>query len=255
MSDNDSDKSDDEPFGSDDDDVTSPDGQQLSEKDQKKRDKLALKWRVFLDFLLRQVAVVTFKYNAFEHDDTMGFMLALEKAETFARLKVEKMKKSKDRTKYVDDETRKIACFKQMKACVELLEENRFFTEANRVKTYMDFVGRMKGLSMIAGGYFKWLKKDKKLQGLDQAKHYVDYWKGFCVRGYDYTQLSIKGASPGDLEPLEAQFKIWLGVLRTSIFLAQKFLKRSCDMTGLPMMNEDEKVNSNQIVHRLLSIF
>ena len=54
----------------------------LSEKELKKWQKNSDKWRLFLDFLLRHVAIVTFKYNCFEREQLTAFMRSLERAET-----------------------------------------------------------------------------------------------------------------------------------------------------------------------------
>jgi hypothetical protein len=56
-----------------------------------------------------------------------------------------------------------------MKESAELLLKNNYLAEANRIRKYVDLVGRMRGLSTIAGGLCKALKKGK-VSGIDRIK-------------------------------------------------------------------------------------
>ena len=77
-------------------------------------------------------------------------MIALEKAETL---------RSKGKLK--KGEEPRISSYKTMKEAVELLEKQKYLNEANRIKRFLDICGRMKGIGMIAGGFYKALKKGK----------------------------------------------------------------------------------------------
>jgi len=56
-----------------------------------------------------------------------------------------------------------------MKESAELLVKNNFLMEANQIRKYIDLIGRMRGLSTIAGGLYRAVKKSK-VKGLDHIK-------------------------------------------------------------------------------------
>ena len=132
-----------------------------------------------------------------------------------------------------------------MREATELLKQHNFINEANRIRRFLDICGRMKGISMIAGGFFKALKKGK-VKGLDKIKYYLDYWKGFSVRAFDYAELQFRNTAPETFNELEQKYMVWNASLRTSLNLSQKFLKKCSESTGLDLMNSDHKV---QIQH------
>lgn len=202
----------------------------LSDKERKKWDKNLQKWRMFLDFIFRHIAIATFRYNCFEHEELTPFMIALEKAEAL-----------REQSKLKKGETAKITSFKTMKESTDLLIKHRFVNEANRIKRFLDIAGRMRGISMIAGGYFKALKKGK-VKGIDKVKYYLDYWKGFTVRSFDYTELEFLNADPQTFNSLEKRYLIWPTVVRTALNLSQKFLKKTSESTGLELLSTDPKV-------------
>jgi hypothetical protein len=208
----------------------SKDLSELPEKERKKILKELQKWRIFADFLFRHIAIVTFRYNCFEHEELTPFMLALERAETLREGK--KLKKG---------EEAKITNFKVMKDASDLLVQERYLQEAARVKKFLDLAGRLRGISMIAGSYYKALKKGK-VRGLDKIKHYMDYWKGFTSRGYDYTELPFKGSDPDTFNALEKKYLVWPTVVRTALHLSSKFLKKTSEATGLDLLSADPKV-------------
>ena len=201
----------------------------MSEKDRKKWEKNLEKWRLFMDFLVRHIAIATFKYNCFEKDGLTDFMMALEKAEMVRA--TSKLKKG--------DEPR-ISSFKTMKESADMLLQQKYLAEANTIRNFLDLAGRMRGLAMIAGGFFKALKKGK-INALEKLKHYIDYWKGFCVRSFDYGELTFRGTDPERFNELERKYLVWPTVVRTAINLAQKFLKRASDSTGLELISRDPK--------------
>lgn len=207
----------------------------LSEKDRKKWEQNLSKWRVFLDFLVRHVAIATFKYNCFEKDDLQAFMQALERAEYIRK-----------QTKLKKGEVARITNFKSMKDVADLLTKQQYLNEAHHIRTFLDLAGRMRGISMIAGGFFKALKKGNVV-GLEKLKHYLDFWKGFCVRSYDYSELTFKGTDPERFNDLERKHLVWPTVIRTAINLAQKFLKRASESTGLELINADPKVQQRHM--------
>ena len=75
--------------------------------------------------------------------------------------------------------------------------------------------------------------------GLEQIKNYLDYWKGFTVRTFDYGELGFRNADPETFNELERKFLIWPTVIKTAIHLAQRFLKATCDSTGLELLPLD----------------
>ena len=202
----------------------------MTEKQRIKWEKSIKKWRLFVDFLFRHIAIVTFKCNCFEHEELTAFLIALEKAESLrGQMKLKKGEKVR------------IDSIRVMKESADLLMKENYFTEANRIRTFIDLVGRMRGLSTIAGGFYKALKKGK-VSGLDKIKHYIDYWKGFCIRSFDYTQLAIENVDPMTFNDLEKRFISWPTVLRTSLNLAQNFLKKACDSTGMTLISDEPTV-------------
>ncbi|CAH1796928.1 unnamed protein product [Owenia fusiformis] len=241
MSDNDSDAGSEAPSGAGSAFDVDPSKliENMSEKEKKAWDKGAKKWRLFMDFLLRHVAIVTFKYNTFEQEEMTAFLQAMEKAEYLRATvpDVTKKKKKKLRKRKVTPVTPKdprVKTYKDMQTAADLLQAHRFYAESHRLRFVMDLTGRLRGLNMIAKGFFKALKKCK-VPGIDKFKHYLDYWRGFTIRTYDYTEVKMKGIDPDE-------YNIWPATIRTAIYLAQKFLKLSSDNTGLQLMTEDPKV-------------
>jgi len=53
----------------------------MTEAQRRKWDKSLKSWRLFVDFLVRHISIVTYKYNCFEREEITSFMMALEKAE------------------------------------------------------------------------------------------------------------------------------------------------------------------------------
>lgn len=202
---------------------------QMTEKERKKWEKNLRSWRMFMDFLVRHVAIATFRYNCFEQDDLPQFMIAMEKADGVRA--TAKLKKG---------EEKRITCFKNMKDTTEMMLQRQYIVEANRIKKFLDIAGRMRGIGTIAGGFYKSLKKGK-VKGIDRIKYYLDYWKGFTVRSFDYSVLEFKGTDPETFNELEKKYKVWPTVVRTALNLSQKFLKKASDATGLEMISEDPK--------------
>ena len=202
----------------------------LSEKERKKWEKNLEKWRTFTDFIFRHIAIATFRYNCFEREELTSFMIALEKAEAL-----------REQSKLKKGEVAKITSYKVMKESADLLIKHHFLNEGNRIKRFLDIAGRMRGIGMIAGGYYKALKKGK-VKGLEKIKYYLDFWKGFTVRSFDYTELSFLNADPATFNSLESKYLIWPTVVRTALNLAQKFLKKTSESTGLDLLATDPKV-------------
>ena len=207
----------------------------MSEKEKKKWEKNLQSWRIFMDFLVRHIAIATFKYNCFELDDLPQFMIAMEKADAIRAT-----------TKLKKGEEKHITSFKTMKESSELLVQHQYILESNRIKKFLDIAGRMRGLTMIAGGFYKALKKGK-VKGLDKIKYYLDYWKGFTVRTYNYSELNFRNANPETFSELEQKYKVWPTVVRTALNLAQKFLKKASDGTGLDMLPKDLKIQQKHM--------
>lgn len=199
----------------------------LSDKDRRKWEKRLKQWRIFLDFVFRHVCICTYKINAFEKEDLLKFMLAMEKAEMLRGQK--KLKKS---------ESPNITCYKVMKECTDMLIQQKYVAEANAIKEFLNITGRMRGMATIAGGFFKALKKGK-IKGIDKIKYYVDFWKGFTIRSYDYSQLSFKNANPESFNGLERKYLVWPTVVKTALHLSQKFLKKVSESTGLDLIPPD----------------
>lgn len=180
-----------------------------------------------MDFLFRHVAIATFKYNVFETENLTNFLKAMDTAEHIRS--TIKLKKG---------EEPRIGSLRTMKDSAELLHQRDYLQEAKIIRTFLDVSGRMKGLGMIGTSFFKALKKGK-VRGLDKIKYYVDFWKGFCIRTYDYGQLAMRGVDPDSLSELEKRFLPWACAAKTAINLSQKFLRRASEATGLDLMSDD----------------
>ena len=211
--------------GRDEFDPTNLDG--MSEKERKKMEKDLDKWRIFMDFLVRHIAITTFRYNCFEHEDLQQFMLALERGEN-VRSKV-KLKKGEDV---------RISTFKVMRDTTDMMVQERYVNEANQIRKFLDIAGRLRGICAISSGFYTALKKSK-VSGLDKIKYYLDYWKGFTVRTYDYRELRFKGVDPDSFNELEKKYLVWPTVVRTGIQLSQRFLKKTSESTGLELLSPD----------------
>lgn len=201
----------------------------MTDKERKKWEKNSANWRIFMDFIFRHVSIVTFKYNCFEREELTQFLIALDKGEGL-----------REQTKLKKSESPQINSFKVMRECADLLLQHRYVNEANRIRRFLDIMGRMKGLGMIAGGFLKALKKGK-VKGMDKLKDYMEYWKGFCSRTFDFRELQFKNANPDVFNDLEQRYLVWPTVVRTSINLSQKFLKQASQSTGLELLTSDQK--------------
>ncbi|ELU14638.1 hypothetical protein CAPTEDRAFT_222268 [Capitella teleta] len=201
----------------------------MTEKEKKKWDKSLKSWRLFIDFLFRHTSIITYRYNIFESDGLTPFMMAMEKAELL-----------RGQTKLKKGEEARISSIKVMHEACDLLAKQKHLVEANRIKSYLDLAGRMRSLGTIAGGFFKAMKKGK-VRGLDKIKHYLEYWKGFCVRSFDYTELTFRNADPANFNGLERKYLVWPTVLKTALYLSNRFLKRASESTGLQLMASDPK--------------
>lgn len=201
----------------------------MTDKERKKWDKNLEKWRVFIDFLFRHISIVTYKYNCFEREELTQFLIALEKGESL-----------REQTKLKKTESLEIDSFKVMRECADLLYQHRHVPEANRIKRFLDIMARMKGLSMIATGFYKLLKKGK-VKGVDELKHFSEYWKGFGSRTFDFRALEFQNAARDGLNALERKFLVWVTAVRTTINLSEKFLKQASESTGLQLLSTDPK--------------
>ncbi len=199
----------------------------LTDKERKKWDKRLDQWRIFIDFIFRQLAICTYKFNMFEREELPQFMIAMEKAEMLRGQK--KLKKS---------ESPNITSYKVMKECTELLNQQKFVAESNRIKAFMNIAGRARGIATIAGGFFRAMKK-AKLRGIDKIKYYLDFWKGFTVRSFDYSGLAFRNANPETFNALERKYLVWPTTVKTALSLSQKFLKVTSESTGLDLITPD----------------
>jgi len=208
--------------------VTDPDG--MSEKQQRVWNKNLAKWRTFIDFLFRHVAVVTFKYNCFEKDELLAFMIALDRAEAI-----------RAQTKLKKKEEPKITCLRVMGECTDILVKHDHVIEANVIKKFLDIVARMRGLATVAFGFYKLMKKGHVQDSdTERLKDFVDNWRGMCVRTFDYSTLPTRRAGGTmALNALEQRFICWPAALRTALNQAEKFLQRSCSATGLGLLSDD----------------
>lgn len=205
------------------------DMEKLSDKDKKKWEKRLQQWRIFMDFIFRHVTIVTYKFNKFEKEKLTQFMLALEKAESLREK--QKMKKG---------ETPQITSYKTMKEGADLLTAQKFMTEANRIRDFLNIAGRMRGIGTIASGFYKAMKKGK-LKGTEKIKYYADFWKGFTVRSFNYSELQFKNTDPVTFNALEKKFLVWPTVVKTSLHLAQRFLKKASDASGLDLLSPEDR--------------
>ena len=199
----------------------------MSDKDKKKWNKNLTAWRMFIDFIFRHVAIVTFKYNNYERSNMTAFLAAVEKTEAVrATLKLKK------------GETPAITSFRTLRDGTVALQDRHLYQEADLILQLVDLCGRMRCLTMIGGGFFKSLKKGN-VRGVDAIKQSLDFWKGFCLRSYDYGELEFKNADVESFSAAEKKHLSWSTAIRTSINMAQQFLKKASDATGLQLISED----------------
>lgn len=162
---------------------TQPEKSSLSPKELKKLQKAEralLKrkntWKVFVDFLLRHITIVTTKFSAWEKDEFESFKVALDKAQ-----------------KLDDKDAATVAkTYKKLKERAEILSTKRYFGECNRIRKYIDLVARMRCLNLIARDFYKSIKKGK-LEPLENILNHLQYWKGFTVTTFDLGEVSAKG--------------------------------------------------------------
>lgn len=203
---------------------------QMNDKERKKWEKNLANWRIFLDFILRHVSIVTFKYNCFEHDELLEFFEACDRGEMLR--KNTKLKKS---------ESPEINSFKVMRECADLLAAQNFIEESNTIRRFLDIMARVKCISAIGTGFYKALKKGN-VKGIEKLQYYIDYWKGFCARNYDYRELPYLNTSHELFSELESRFLAFPTAVRTSINLSQRFLKQASESTGLELLTTDQRM-------------
>ena len=65
----------------------------------------------------------------------------------------------------------------------------------------------------------------------------LDFWKGFCVRSFDFTELQLTNVDEASLSEAERETFVWPAMLRTAIHTSQTFLRRVSQSTGLELVN------------------
>lgn len=187
----------------------------------KKRDK----WKVFVDFLLRHISIVTTKYVAWEKNDFELFKEALEKAQR------------------LDDKESNLAAntYKKLKERSEILATKRYFGECNRIRKFIDLVARLRGLNLIAKDFYKSIKKGK-VEPLENISNHLLYWKGFVGKTFDIGTLNPKGV---DANHPGMKYVMWLCLLRTVLNLGQKFLQCASELTEVPLVSVSVFVSFN----------
>lgn len=187
----------------------------------KKRDK----WKVFVDFLLRHISIVTTKYVAWEKNDFELFKEALEKAQR------------------LDDKESNLAAntYKKLKERSEILATKRYFGECNRIRKFIDLVARLRGLNLIAKDFYKSIKKGK-VEPLENISNHLLYWKGFVGKTFDIGTLNPKGV---DANHPGMKYVMWLCLLRTVLNLGQKFLQSASELTEVPLVSVSVFVSFN----------
>lgn len=146
------------------------------EKEEKALQKKKRTWKVFVDFLLRHISIVTSKFSTWEKEEFEAFKAALDKAQRLDGKDPETIAKT----------------YKKLKERAEILQTKRYFGECNRIRKYIDLVARMKGLNLIARDFYKSIKKGK-LEPLDNISSHLLYWKGFTVASFDLGEVSLNG--------------------------------------------------------------
>ncbi|XP_078490996.1 uncharacterized protein LOC100180263 [Ciona intestinalis] len=203
----------------------SPAEQRKLEKAEKSLQKKKDKWKVFVDFLLRHIGIVTTKYAAWERDDFESFKAALEKAQI------------------LDEKESSITAktYKKLKERSDILSKRRYFGESNKIRKYIDLVARMRGLNLIARDFYKSIKKGK-LEPLENVLNHLQYWKGFVGTSFNIGELNPKGI---DSNHPGMKYVMWLCLLRTLLNLGQKFLQCASELTEIPLVSESVYVKFN----------
>jgi len=186
---------------------------------QKKKDK----WKIYLDFLLRHITIVTSKYIKKKNEFEL-FKEAIEKAQR------------------LDEKDQKVAAtFKKLRLRSEILETKKYFSECNMIRKFLDFIARMKGLNLVSINFYKDIKK-AKLEPLTELNNHMLYWKGFLAPNYDMTVLQpigVDATHPG------MKYVMWLCIFRTLLNLSQKFLQSSSALTEISLASSSPLVAFN----------
>lgn len=142
------------------------------EKAEKKLKKEKAKWKMYIDFLLRHIAITTSKYVHWEKNEFETFKGALEKAQRLD---------DKDQTDAKN--------LKKLKARCDILEKKKYFNESDMLKKYLDMVARMRGLNLVGKSFIKVAKKSK-LEPRDPLERQSAVWKCFVSPGIDVTAMT-----------------------------------------------------------------
>ncbi|CAK8690693.1 unnamed protein product [Clavelina lepadiformis] len=203
----------------------SPAEQRKLEKVERSHQKKKEKWKVFVDFLLRHMSIVTTKYVAWEKEEFEQFKDALEKAQR------------------LDQKESNVAAktYKKLKERSDLLATRRFYGESNKIKKYIDLIARLRGLNLIARDFYKSIKKGK-VEPLENILNHLQYWKGFTGKTFDIGELNPKGV---DMKHPGMKYVMWLCLVRTLLSLGQKFLQCASELTEIPLVSASVYVRFN----------
>jgi len=188
-------------------------------------------WKMYLDFLLRHIGVITTKYVSWERNEFEMFKEAIEKAQR------------------LDEKDNESACtLKKLKLRAGILEIKQYPSEYNMILKFLDFISRMRTLCLISKDFMKAMKKGK-LEPLDECNNLLAYWKGFVSLNFDLTSLQPKGvdsAHPG------MKYVMWLCLFRTLLNISQKFIVSSSMLTDLPLESRAPMVAFNLTEEQLV---
>lgn len=192
----------------------SPAEQRKLEKVERSHQKKKEKWKVFVDFLLRHMSIVTTKYVAWEKEEFEQFKVnviilyacfaqfILAKVNILIRFWLNLMnhtfflyfEDALEKAQRLDQKESNVAAktYKKLKERSDLLATRRFYGESNKIKKYIDLIARLRGLNLIARDFYKSIKKGK-VEPLENILNHLQYWKGFTGKTFDIGELNPKG--------------------------------------------------------------
>ena len=119
------------------------------------------------------------------------------------------------------------------------LEARRHSDEAAALAEVLDFSARMRLLSQMANEFTKNLSAYDTLKDLNLIRHFLNHWKGLCVRTFDFTNLSLSNKLPAKIREDEQKYVNWPASVCTAVYVSEQFLKRVCMSTGLPLIDHE----------------
>lgn len=174
-----------------------------------------------MDFLFRQLATITFRFNTFFNKELTEFAKAMDYGDDLRSQ--QKLKKS--------DKPR-IWNLRTMLEAADLLKATQQLEEADRLRSLANLFGRTRTWGLMAAELQRMATvKSEKMKSL------LETVQGFTNRTVDYSTLKyVFKIDLSEFTELEKKYLTWPVAVRTALFAGAQFLKLASDASGMPIL-------------------